>query len=110
MAGLTIFFVHGLEHLDVQGLIRDHLLEAAVFVLENSEAFGLADLHAAVLPFPGVSNFSISRHFVELEFRHEASRQVRADLQRTGISPLPDVFVARNGVPSEGVYVRVAAS
>jgi hypothetical protein len=47
---------HLLEHLFVQGEIGDHLLEAAIFVLELPHASQLDDPHACVALLPGVED------------------------------------------------------
>jgi hypothetical protein len=42
------------QRLAVQTEVRDHLLHAAVLLLEPTKALRLADLHAAVLRLPAV--------------------------------------------------------
>ena len=69
--GSEVSPVHFLEHVDIESLLGDHLLQPRVFLLELSEPFRVVGLHAAVLALPAMpgslGNLEVLAHLFDRE-------------------------------------------
>ena len=83
--GWSVSLVDFLEHLDVQGLIANDLLESIILFLEHLQSLGFLTLHAAVLASPArqgcLTDFERLQHFANALAGRE---------HRVGISQLLD--------------------
>jgi len=67
--GLTIFCVHILQHLGVQGLIGDQPLQARVLVPQRLQLLHLVQIHRAILLLPAVERGFADVHAAADGFR-----------------------------------------
>src|SRR5690606_29042328 len=79
-----------LEHVDVESLIGDQLLEPGVLGLELFEPFGLVGLHAAVLGYPAMPG-----RFGDLQVPTHLSELLAAPEQLVALGQLADDLIRR---------------